>query len=192
MIASNLSSVADNVIRRAQRQGSVVPREVREELAQAGFPENLWKDVLALARSSLSYRRGRYHYSPPVSDRVKKEQEHQARLQKAVRQIIRQYRNNNGGVERRRQDRVEFIQPVTVRGEDQREFTLLSRDLSTNGIRLIGTRHLLGHKVQVRLPCGQGNQSWTFVVRILWTSAIGEDLFENGGIFLEAVPPEAK
>jgi hypothetical protein len=28
-------------------------------------------------------------------------------------------------------------------------------------------------------------EGWTFVVRILWTLSIGQDLFENGGSFLE-------
>ena len=34
MISTNLQGVAEFVVRRAQRQGYVVPREVREELAQ--------------------------------------------------------------------------------------------------------------------------------------------------------------
>ena len=68
-----------------------------------------------------------------------------------------------------------------------RQFTLLSRDLSLTGIRLVGTRRLLGQKVRVSLPQGDGTEACTFVVRILWTCAIGDDLFENGGTFLEVI-----
>src|SRR4051794_14398995 len=77
MISTSLQAVADSVTRRAQRQGFIRPSEVREELSHAGFSENLWKDVLALARSALSYRHGRYYYRTPVSDRVLQEQTQQ-------------------------------------------------------------------------------------------------------------------
>ena len=36
MTVANLKGIADQVVRRAQRQGYVVPREVREELTHAG------------------------------------------------------------------------------------------------------------------------------------------------------------
>ena len=65
MTSTDLQGIANTVVRRAQRQGFVLPREVRQELAQAGAPDTMWKDVLALARSSLSYRKGRYYYVPP-------------------------------------------------------------------------------------------------------------------------------
>ena len=112
MISTNLQGVADAVVRRAQRQGFVVPREVREELTQAALPESLWKDVVALARASLRYRHGRYYYSAPVSDRVRAEQSQQRGIQKAVRQIIRQHRAAASAVERRGQERIDFVQPV--------------------------------------------------------------------------------
>jgi hypothetical protein len=184
MISTGLQSVAEQVIRRAQRQGFVLAREVREELQRAGEPEDLWKDVLALARPSLSYRHGRYHYRAPVTARVAAEQSQQRDIQKAVRQLVRQHRSAASQVERRRQDRIDFIQPVTVITEDQRQFTLLSRDLSPTGIRLIGTRRLLGQKVRVFLPAPEGAAPWEFLVRILWTCPVGEDLVENGGSFL--------
>ena len=60
MISTSLRGAAELVTRRARRQGYIVPQEVREELAHAGVPEDLWKDVVALARPSLSYRRGKY------------------------------------------------------------------------------------------------------------------------------------
>jgi hypothetical protein len=71
-----------------------------------------------------------------------------------------------------------------VRTEDQREYTLMSRDLSSTGIRLIGTRRFLGQKIHVSIPAADGATTWDFVVRILWTCAVGDDLVENGGTFL--------
>jgi hypothetical protein len=185
MISTNLQGVAELVIRRAQRQGYIVPREIRAVLTEAGVAEALWKDVVAVARSALAYRRGRYYYTAPVSDRVRQEQSQQRGIQRAVRQLIRQYRTAAAEVERREQDRIDFVHPVKVTTEDRREYTLLSRDLSATGIRLIGTRRFLGQKVRVSIPTAGSGQPLHFVVRILWTCAVGEDLVENGGTFLE-------
>jgi hypothetical protein len=182
MTGNNLQGVADEIVRRAQRQGYVVAREVREELARANLPESVWKDVLALARPSLSYRRGRYYYAAPFSDRVQAEQSQLQGVRAAVQRLVRQQQGAAGGVERREQGRVEFIQPVEVTTEDNRTFTLLTRDLSPAGVRLIGTRRLLGQKVRVRIPAG--GETLEFTVRILWTCPVGEDLVENGGTFL--------
>jgi hypothetical protein len=192
MTEIDLQRIAEAVVRRARQQGFVVPREVREELTRGGLSDTLWKDVLALARASLSYRHSRYYYVPAVSDRVRREQQQQEGLHQAVRQVIRQYRNSPALVERREQDRIDFMQPVQVQTEDGRAFTLLSRDLSPTGIRLVGPRQLLGQKLRVRLPRNNGHGPWCFVVRVLWACAIGEDLFENGGQFLEAVAEETK
>ena len=74
--------------------------------------------------------------------------------------------------------------------DDQREMSLLSRDLSTTGIRLIGTRSLLGQKVRVLLPRSDSPEPWSFLVRILWTCTVGDNLFENGGSFLEVTSDE--
>jgi len=71
---------------------------------------------------------------------------------------------------------------VRVTTEDGKSYTLLTRDLSTSGLRLIGTRRLLGQKIRIQLLTGK--QPVVFTVRILWTCLIGEDLFENGGTFL--------
>src|SRR5262245_177945 len=117
MSTTDLQGVARHVIRRAQRQGLVVAREVREELAQAGQPEALWKDVLALARPYLSYRRGRYYYAPPVSPRVQAEQSHQRDVAHAVRELVGQHRSA-ARVERREHGRVDYVQPVKVIAED--------------------------------------------------------------------------
>jgi hypothetical protein len=183
MTAKNLQPVAEQVVRRAQEQGHVVPREVREALVRAGIAESFWKDVLALARASLSYRKGRYYYTAPVSERIKAEQSQQHSIQAVVSELINQHQADRGKQERREQGRVDFIQPVKVVTEDKREFTLLSRDLSVTGIRLIGTRRLLGQKVHVLVPTGKG-VTLDFQVRILWTCPVGDDLVENGGTFV--------
>jgi hypothetical protein len=183
MISTNLQGVAELVIRRAQRQGFILPREIRGVLSGAGVSEALWKDVVAVARPALAYRKGRYYYTAPVSARVRKEQSQQADIHKTVHQIVQQYRRA-AGVERREEDRIDFVQTVKVRTEDQREYTSMTRDLSSTGIRLIGTRRFLGQKIHVSIPAADGATSWEFVVRILWTCAVGDDLVENGGTFL--------
>jgi hypothetical protein len=190
MITASLQGVADLVIRRAQRQGFILPREVREELTQAGVADALWKDVIALARSALHYRQGRYYYRPPVSPRVARAQSQQRNLQKIVRQVILAHRRAHHQDERREEDRIDFIQPVVVVAEDQRRYTLLTRDLSATGIRLIGTRRFLGQKVRVLLPNPESPTPWSFLVHVLWTAAVGDDLVENGGAFLEVAPTE--
>jgi hypothetical protein len=187
MTATTLKDVADLVIRRAQRQGYVVPRDIRAELKQAGLPDDQWKDVVNLARQSLNCRQGRYYHIAALSPRLQQEQTQQRLIQRAIRRLIRQHQQETNPPERRQQDRVDFIQPVTVEMDGGRQFTLLSRDLSLTGIRLVGTRRLLGQKVRVSLPQGDGTETCTFVVRILWTCAIGDDLFENGGTFLEII-----
>ena len=61
----------------------------------------------------------------------------------------------------------------------------MTRDLSVTGVRVLGTRRLLGQKVQLDLPGDDGAAGCRLLVRILWTCAIGDDLFENGGSFVE-------
>jgi len=104
-------------------------------------------------------------------------------VRRAIRGIIRRHRAAEQ-VERRGQDRIDFIQPVRVLMEDQRERHVLSRDLSTTGIRLIATRSLLGQKLRIIL--GEGDEACSLLVRVLWTCAVGDDLYENGCMFLEA------
>lgn len=184
-VATALDEVANEVILRARKQGFVVPREVREELAKLGVADDLWKDVVALARPSLSLRNGRYYYDDPTSSRVRQEQDQQQDVRKAVRELVRQHRLDESNVERRSQDRIDFVQPVKVRTEDGREFTLLTRDLSPTGIRLVGTRRLLGQKITVSIPRADSPKPWNFVVRVLWTCALGDDMVENGGAFVQ-------
>jgi hypothetical protein len=147
--------------------------------------------VVALGRGSLTFRRGRYYYTTPVSDRVRREQTQQRDIQKAVHQLIRQHRAAASEIERREEDRYEFIQPVKVSTDDQREYTLLTRDISPTGIRLIGTRGFLGQKIRVHIPRTDSKTPSSFLVRVLWTCAISEELFENGGTFIELVDGDA-
>jgi hypothetical protein len=180
-----LQEIAAAVIRRAQIQGSVTAGDIREELTRAGGPANLWREVLALARPSLRCRGRRYHYVAPAADKLAAQPSQQQRIHDAVHQLIVQHREDSARVERREEERIPFFQPVRVRTEDGRECTLLSRDISLNGIRLVGTRSLLGKRARVLLPRPGGGAPYGFLMRILWSRAIGEDLFENGGMFLE-------
>jgi hypothetical protein len=187
MLTLTLRDVADAVVRHAQRHGYVVPRDIRAELRQAGLPDDQWKEVVNLARQALNCRHGRYYHITALSPRLQQVQEQQRLIQHAIRRVIRLHQKKADLPERRQHDRVDFVQPVTVTMEDGRQFTLLTRDLSLTGIRLVGTRRLLGQKVRVSLPQGGDTEPCTLAVRILWTCAIGEDLFENGGTFLEII-----
>jgi hypothetical protein len=191
MPPTTLQQVADAIVRQAQRQGFVLARDIRTELKLAALPEDEWKAVVALAKNALNYRQGRYYHLGTVSPRLQKEQEQQRVIQKAIRQLLKHHRAAAKQDERRGQDRVDFIQPVKVHSQDGKEFTLLSRDLSTTGIRLLGTKRLLGQKVSVDLPLGDDAPPCRILVRILWTCAVGDDLFENGGSFLEVVTEPA-
>jgi hypothetical protein len=182
MTTANLQGIAENVLARAQRQGSVTPQEVQDELTHADVPEELWEEVLMLCRRSLRKRQGRYHYIS--ADRRQSDQERQQQVvRRAVRAIIRRHRQARQ-VERRGQDRIDCIEPVRVLTDDGRERRLLSRDISTTGLRLISPRTLLGQKLRVVL--GEGDEACSLVVRVLWTCAVGDDLFENGCMFLGA------
>jgi hypothetical protein len=184
---SELRGIAGSVLRRAERQGYVLAREVRAELAAAGLPEARWKEVVTLAGPSLTCRRGRYYYTSPTSPRLQAEQEQRRAIQLAVQQIIDQHGAGAGDAERRQEGRISFVQAVQVQTEDGREFRLLSRDLSPTGIRLIAARSLLGQKVRVTLPAAEGAEPCVCLARILWTGAIGDGLFENGCTFLQVV-----
>jgi PilZ domain len=190
MTATELKGVTKAVVRRAQRQGAVSPRDVREELKQAGLSRARWKDVIASARSELCYREGLYYYAAPDPSVVEEHRQHQE-VSRAVRKLIRKHLRSAEQTERRREGRADFIQQVSVETEDGRTFQLLSRDISPTGIRLIGTRSLLGQKVRLTIPSGAGDEPGRFLVRILWTCSVGDELFENGGSFLELLADPA-
>jgi hypothetical protein len=111
-----------------------------------------------------------------------------AKIERAVGRLIRQYRGRASRQERRRQDRVDFVHPVTVWTEDGNELTVLSRDLSLTGVRLISSFSLLGQKVHVLLPAADGGNPYHFFVQVLWSYAVGDGLFENGAMFLDMFP----
>ena len=185
MLTVDKQAVAEAVVRRAERQGYVVPRDIRDEATRAGLPESSWKEVLELARPMLNYRHGRYHHLHPVSERVQQAQTQQQVVQTTLRQIMAHHKKHERDQERREQERIEFVQSVRVETEDNRTYHVLSRDVSTTGIRLISTRSFLGQKIRITLPRWEQHGPWTFAARVLWTCAIGDDLFENGGAFLE-------
>jgi hypothetical protein len=187
MTAPSLQQVADAVIQRAQRQGFVVAREIRKALAQTSLPAEQWKEVIALSGDTLRYRRGRYYHKTAVGSPGEQAQKQRRTLREAVQHLIRQYKAGHSTVERRQHGRTDFVQSVKVRFQDGRELVVVSRDLSPTGVRLIGTRSLLGHKVHVEIPSLQGEETVRFLTRIIWTIAIGDGLYENGGTFLEKV-----
>jgi hypothetical protein len=190
MIMTQIQGVANTIIRRARLQGSVTPRQVREELAGARLPGTLWKDVIALARPELAYRHGRYFHVSMLSQRIDQEERNHRAVRRAVFQIVRAHKAETTRTERRRRARVDFIQPVKVLTEDRREATLLCRDISVTGLRLIGTRSLLGKKVRVSIARGTEAEPYHFLVRIIWACSVADDMFENGGVFVQMVNGE--
>jgi hypothetical protein len=187
MVRTEHRQVVDTVLRRAQRQGYVVPRDVREELTQAGLPDAQWKEILDAARESLHYRQGRYYFIESISPRLHEQQSQRQIVFHTVRDLVRRHLAATAANERRELDRIDFLHPVTVTTADNREFRFLTRDLSPTGIRLLGNRSLLGQRVQIHLAPANGGRACTFVARILWSCAVGDDLFENGGAFLGMV-----
>lgn len=180
----DLQPVADALLRLAKRQGHVSARDVRAEMRMAGLAEERWQEAVALVEPPLVQRRGRFYLKDSVSPRMQKQQAQQQTIAKFIRKLIRQHKSRAKSDERRRQARVDFIHPVKIRTEDGKEHTLMSRDLSTTGVRLLGTKGLLGQKVQLELADGS-EATCRLTVRILWTCAVGDNLFENGGSFVE-------
>src|SRR5438445_11110125 len=127
MAVTDLQTVAHAVVRRAERQGFVLPSEIRAELAQLHIPPKQWKEVVALSRPALRYRQGRYYYKALVSPRMREEQRHQRAVHLTVRQLIREYKKSHAPGDRRQQGRTDFIQAVKVYLDPQRELTVLSR-----------------------------------------------------------------
>ncbi|MBY0526182.1 MAG: hypothetical protein K2R98_22500 [Gemmataceae bacterium] len=196
MSRTDLKGVVDAVQRRAQRQGFVVPREIRAELMEAGLNDSLWKDVLALAGSSLNCRHGRYYYVPAgpsrMRVRVRHDHVHLRHLQRAVRWLIRQQRAVEAvHVERRSHRRMHFVCPVQVETADHRVLNLVSREISVSGIRLLGTMALQGQRVRVWIPRPENSADrCCFLVQMLWSAVVGDGLCESGGVFLELIEAE--
>lgn len=190
MVATKLKHVTKSVHRRAEKQGYVTEPEIIAELKEAGLPRKFSRDVLAEIRPYVTFQGGRYCYTPPDPS-VREEQLREQAIRRTVRQLIREHRHSADELDRRREGRVDFIQPAKVETEDGRVFTVLSRDLSPTGIRLIGARGFLGQKVRVTVSGSESGESVTFLVRILWNCAVGDQLFESGGSFLGMVVAHA-
>ncbi len=184
MLKTDMQRMVEVVCDRAQKQGCVSPQEVRDALARAGLPEGRWLEVVSLAGDMLRNRDGCFYYAGPASG----QQRRRRRLSRAVRQLIRSYRSSVRD-ERRRQGRFDFVHPVQVRTEDGRTFTLLSCDLSTSGIRLVAPFSLLGKKIWITIPGSAHAADRCFYVQVVWSSLIGEGLYENGGSFLRVDAP---
>jgi hypothetical protein len=185
MTDSDLNAAAGAVLRRAQQQGYVVPRDIRSELKDAGQPESRWKEVVEILRESLNYRHGRYYYLTTSEPRRRAEPSGPTPVRRAVEELLKR-QAAAAGDERREQPRSVLVTSLKVQTDDGREFTVLSRDLSATGIRLITQRSLLGQKLRVFLPQPDGAEPPTAAfVRIVWTSATAEGLFENGGTFID-------
>lgn len=184
-----LQDVASALLKRAQNQGFVVAREVREALAAAGLPEARWKEVLNLAGASLHYQHHRYYYVPAGTPRMRtylqQIQRQHRQVRHAIRELVGAYKVMLQKPNRRQHQRIHFLQAVRVVTEDRHELGLLSRDISLTGIRLIGSSDLTGQKIRVSVPHPDGSRPpCDFVVRVLWSSEVGDGLFENGGLFL--------
>lgn len=183
---ADLQRVAEAVTRRAAKQGYLLPRQVREEVSGAGADPALWKDVLKLASPHLVHRKGRYFYVSPSSPQRENQERRIQAIQSAVHELVQEYRQVAEIQDRREVDRVMFMQPVTAETADGQRLRVLTKDISSSGIRLIGNRGLLGQKLRVSVPSAAGPER-IFLVRILWTCTVGDDLYENGGSFMELV-----
>lgn len=189
MASTELQAVAGLVLRQAQKQGYVVPRDIRGELSQAGQDESRWKEVVELLRESLHYRQGRYYFIASAgSPRLREEQQHLEEVRETLSEVLKQHQSANDRPDRRQKERVPYTRPVKVQTEDNQELMVLTQDLSDSGIRFIANRSLLGRKIHVHLPPATSAAAPVqLVVRILWTTAVAEGLYENGGTFLEII-----
>ncbi len=185
MNAKTLHQVVELLLRQARREGSVDAGDIRTELARANLPEGSWPEAVALAGPALVHREGRYY---PADAPVSASAQRQQQIERTLNRLIRCYKASVACKERRHQNRVDFVQSVKVWTADGRELTLLSRDLSLTGVRLISSVGLLGQKIVVQLPGLHDREPHRFLVRVVWTCAVGDDLYENGGLILDLLP----
>ncbi len=192
MNSPTLQAVAKSILQKAQNQEYVLKREIRKELEEAGLPPELWKEVVKLIHSSLQYRHGRFYFKSPPPSRLQQEHEKLQKIRETLQEFLALHREKEEHQERRGEERVSFIRPIKVQTEDQHELNVLSQDISVSGIRLISNRSLLGRKIRLFFPSGEeaGSPPVVFVTRILWSSAIADGLYENGGLFLELSPSQ--
>lgn len=122
------------------------------------------------------------------------DKDHLRKIQDAVKELVELQEAIDNQIERREKDRSVFIQSIIARTESGEELRLLTRDLSSTGVRLIGTHRLLGQKLTVIIPkptfpgeIPGENDSISFQVRILWTCEVGDNLYENGGSLMKVI-----
>jgi hypothetical protein len=191
-----LEAVAQTVIQRAERQGSILRREICEELARASLAESDWKNVLNLARPSLRFQKGRYHYVSPavghLRTRVREKQQQQRKVQRAVGRFIRSYREDAEWGDRREHSRIPLVLPVKIFTQDSRELNFLSQDISLSGIRLLGNCSLLRQKVTLQIPLEERGAFLRLELCILWACQVGDGLIQQGGAFLDVATADPK
>ena len=70
---------------------------------------------------------------------------------------------------------------------------LLRESKDFTGLRVIGIHDLRGQKVRVLVPSSDRDGcQWTFTVQMLWSSVVGDSLYESGGLFTEIHEEAAK
>jgi hypothetical protein len=186
MSATTLQNCVQAVVGRARSRGFVVPRDVREELSQAGVPDAEWREVLAMAGPQLSYRQGRYYFVSPLAARMRQSRLNQEAVQQAVQEVRRDQKALTRQSERREHERFPLSRAVTVQTADGSRMRLLSSDISVAGIRLLGAYNFQGQRVRVEVPAADADKApWCFIVQIIWAREAADAVFENGGIFVE-------
>ena len=130
-----------------------------------------------------------------MSELVRRQQEQQRQVEKAVRDLVQAHQQRERATDRREKDRLTLIHPMIVVTQEGQELRVLLQDISSTGLRLLGAHRLLGQKVKVSFakeehveesPVFEG----TFLARILWTREVGDQLYENGGAFLSVEQSE--
>jgi hypothetical protein len=111
-------------------------------------------------------------------------------FQRAVRSLLRYFKSVLPVPHERRQHRrVQFIYPVTVIRADGRRLQCLTRDLSLEGMRLLGSENLMGQTVRVAVAASDPAQEpWCFSLQVLWSTNVGDGLFDSGGRLLDLAP----
>jgi len=171
--------VSEAVLRRAQRQGSVMEGEIREEIAKAGLPQADWHAVLSLLGPALVPEQGWYRYAPPAVEATRHD------LALAHCELLAKYAWAVGpqGIPKPASRLGPY--PVRVRTTVGRELpVLLLLDPSLSWVRLVVARTLVGSKVRILVPRPGSGAVMAWDVRVLWAMRLADDLFENGAAFL--------
>lgn len=178
--------VARVIVSRAREQGYVRSQEIRDELKRNGEAASTWKDVVREAGPRLTLKNGRYYYVSPLRARLRQDHRQRKSVKRAAAELIRTYKASTVVAERRNQRRIHFILPVCVTTSNGKEYHMLTQDISLNGVRIVGAYTLRGQKARVIMPSiDKGGGQWSFTVQFLWSTSVGDNLFENGAIFLE-------